>query len=392
MDAVILTPISIEYSIVRSFLSNLEVRRISNFTCEIGQFKGKHYTYQIAIRETGSRETAAALVTQSIIEELKPSLLILLGICGGIKDVVIGDVVVGTKAYGYEAGKETPNGFVARPEAYHYDKELIEYIKILQYSFDWKKRSVDSQNAKVIYGPIASGNKVIASKESPIFKQLKLHYNDTTAIEMEAAGFAEAAFKYKNVRILNIRGVSDLLDKKKESDEGGSQKRAVRNAAAFVFELLYQIDFEEFKLMIMTPREVAGSVVSILFPILKLDSIKKIGKEFKEATNGTINDIWEKVRPIFIEEVDNYESSDLKKERTAIKFEGAVESRLKEQLEKKDDFKSRLENLLKSMKENENKNESGISVQTGNISGGIVNTFGSMTGGTISNTINNKND
>jgi len=242
MDIVILTPIYLEYSIVRNFLSDIKVKRYNGFTCEVGQFQGIHHNYRIAIRETGARETAAALATQEVIEQLKPSILILLGICGGIKDVKIGDVVVGTKAYGYEAGKETPNGFVARPESYHYDKELIEHIKILLHHSNWKKRSTESQNAIVVFGPIASGNKVIATTESPIYKQLKLHYNDTTAVEMEAAGFAEAAFKHKNVRILNIRGVSDLLDEKSEADAGGSQERAVKSASAFVFEILTNLN------------------------------------------------------------------------------------------------------------------------------------------------------
>lgn len=245
MDVVILTPIAIEYSIVRRFLSNLKMKRIANFTCEVGQFEGKYHKFQIAIRETGSKETTAALATQAIIENLNPSILILLGICGGVKDVKIGDVVVGTKAYGYEAGKETPDGFVARPESYHYDKELIEHIKILEYSFDRDKLNPNHEEVKVFYGPIASGNKVIASTNSHIFHQLKLHYNDTTAVEMEATGFAEAAFMYKNVRILNIRGVSDLLEGKTKSDTEGSQEYAIENASAFVFELLFHFNPED---------------------------------------------------------------------------------------------------------------------------------------------------
>lgn len=56
---------------------------------------------------------------------LTPIQIVLAGVAGGVKDVAIGDIVIGTKFYGYEFGKETPGGFVTRPEGGYYSKELI---------------------------------------------------------------------------------------------------------------------------------------------------------------------------------------------------------------------------------------------------------------------------
>ena len=55
------------------------------------------------------------LKVNEAISSLSPKYVFLAGIAGGIKDPKIGDIVIGTKAYFYEGGKETNKGFVARP-------------------------------------------------------------------------------------------------------------------------------------------------------------------------------------------------------------------------------------------------------------------------------------
>ena len=59
----------------------------------------------------------------------------------------------------------------------------------------------------------------------------------------------------------------------------------------------------------MNSKELAQKLVGLIFPLLKLDSVKQIGKEFKDATDASIQEIWEKVKPIFIEEIEEEEDS-----------------------------------------------------------------------------------
>ncbi len=353
MDLVILTPIEIEYRSIRLLLNDLEKKYKEGLLYEIGQFQGKNHKYTIALRLTGSKNAKVALAAEKAVQHWRPEMVWLLGVAGGVKDVHIGDVVVGTKAYGYESGKETPEGFVARPEVYFYNGGLVEQARAIERAGAWQKRFPEAENvSKVIFGPIASGDKVIASIKSPIYHRLKKHYNDTIALEMESTGFASAMAAYSDIPAINIRGVSDLLENKTQSDSGGGQALAMKNLAAFVAEFLFQFDFTQLKKHYsMNVNKLAQQIVSLLFPLLKLDSVKQIGREFREATDGSISEIWKKVKPIFIEEIEDVEAEELEDEKEQIKLQGAIESSLKKQLKRDNEFKTALIQLLQEAEE-----------------------------------------
>jgi hypothetical protein len=91
----------------------------------------------------------------------------------------------------------------------------------------------------VHFAPVASGEVVLNSRDTPLARQLYEHYNDAAAIEMESAGVAQAAHLNRSVPMLTVRGISDKADGlKHEADAAGGQPEAAARAALVAVAVL----------------------------------------------------------------------------------------------------------------------------------------------------------
>ena len=171
-----------------------------------------------------------------------------------MKDVVLGDVVVATKVYAYESGKDGKE-FQSRPEAPKTDYSYGQAAKSLARSDDRVKQVLGGDGVTtptVFVAPIAAAEKVVASTDSQAFKLLKKSYGDAVAVEMESFGVLSACRMSRGIKVLIVRGISDLIDGKTKSDEEGWQEKAAVSAAAVGFELLRTV------LKIRLFREICG--------------------------------------------------------------------------------------------------------------------------------------
>lgn len=239
--AVILTALSVEYRAVRDHLSNLkEEVHVRGTVYERGSFSTDAGILEIGIAEIGPGNNAAALEAERAINYFNPSIILFVGVAGGIKDVRIGDVVAAKKIYGYETGKSDSN-FKARPNVGNSSYSMIQRAQVEARKEDWLLRIKDDvrdQTPRAIIGAIAAGEKVVSSTRSCTYDFIREFYSDALAVEMEGRGFLEAAQDNEQVKALVIRGISDLIDGKSGSDALGSQTKAARNASAFAFEIL----------------------------------------------------------------------------------------------------------------------------------------------------------
>ena len=74
-----------------------------------------------------------------------------------------------------------------------------------------------------------------------LWNLIKQSYGGAMAIEMEGHGFLAALHTNQRVEALIVRGISDLIDGKREADSANFQAVAARNASAFAFEVLAKL-------------------------------------------------------------------------------------------------------------------------------------------------------
>ena len=174
------------------------------------------------------------LKQERAIQFFKPNIVAFVGVAGGLKDVRIGDVVVATKVYGYEAGKAKED-FQTRPEVFRSSYSLEQEARAAVNDDLWYGRLKTPSDVlpKAFVAPIAAGEKVVASTYSDAWKLIKQNYGDALAVEMEGAGFLRAIHANQRVQAIIVRGISDLVDKKEEADATGSQTLAAERASSF---------------------------------------------------------------------------------------------------------------------------------------------------------------
>lgn len=234
---VIITALAVETSAVLRQLGKSTVETVGG----TGFFRGEFQGWDVAVVEAGPGNASAAAIAVRALTHYKPEVALFVGVAGGIKDVVIGDVVVATKVYGYESGKDTAGKLLPRPDVQNTAHELEQRARVMRQQPDWKNRldpGVKHAAPTIFVEPIAAGEKVVASTRSPTARLIKANYGDAVAVEMEGRGFLEGVHISHPTKGCVIRGISDLLSNKGEADKAGSQKIAADAASAAAFEML----------------------------------------------------------------------------------------------------------------------------------------------------------
>lgn len=248
---IVLTALNLEKEAVIEHLT--DVKQEKHFELGTVYYHGSLETptdnIDVIVGCSGQTNINAAYETERALNYYKPSYAFFVGVAGGLKDVKVGDIVIGNDVVGYERGKTGEDGFKPRPQFGASSYDLERAASSFAYSQSWELISSSLVNIQfgkkisVFSGTIASGEKVDASNKSDIHKLIKNNFSHALAIEMEGLGFLTVCMTRPTVKSLLLRGISDLVSNKGEMDGKGSQPYAAQNAAAFLFGLIKEKNF-----------------------------------------------------------------------------------------------------------------------------------------------------
>jgi nucleoside phosphorylase len=203
---------------------------------------------RVALVEVGPGNRDAAVIAERAVSFLQPEfqleLLAFVGIAGRLMaDIALGDVVVPPHVYAYHGGMEDGDGFHARPRGWPVSHRIRQFAQhVARGDTWWKSLPEVSGPIGVHFRPIAAGDVVLNSLDSPTVRLIRRHYNDAAAIEMESAGLANASQLNDALPFVVVRGVSDgASGDKYATDRAGWQSRAAEHAAAFAVALLTEL-------------------------------------------------------------------------------------------------------------------------------------------------------
>ncbi|REF35206.1 5'-methylthioadenosine/S-adenosylhomocysteine nucleosidase [Thermasporomyces composti] len=238
-DVVILTALNLEYQAVRKKMRQVRVEWASGGTrFEVGQFGER---CQVALGLVGKGNHSAAVLAERAIHLFGPAAVLFVGVAGALwPSVKLGDVVVASQVYAYHGATSEDDGLKARPRAWEIAHVAGQVVQHVARSDEWARDLADTP--KVHFGPIAAGEVVHDSAISDQARWVREHYNDALAIEMEAAGVAQAAHLNRSLPVVVIRGISDRADgTKAATDAENWQPRAAAHAAAFAVALVDEL-------------------------------------------------------------------------------------------------------------------------------------------------------
>jgi adenosylhomocysteine nucleosidase len=245
VGTVVLTALEVEYSAVRELLTDLRTHmHPAGSIFETGAVCGTDTRVALALVGTGNHGTAVLVERAATL--FQPGVMLFVGVAGALhSDIALGDVVVGTHVYGYHGGRHDES--FRRPRAWQAPHGLEQHARHLARTSTWTGLLSRSAAApqRVHFRPVVAGDIVLDSRQGSWTDQVRHHYNDAAAIEMEGASVVQVARLNQSVPLLTIRGISDRADGRKiDGDRDDALSLAASRAAAFALALALAVGMQ----------------------------------------------------------------------------------------------------------------------------------------------------
>jgi adenosylhomocysteine nucleosidase len=235
---VILTAMNLEYKAVQARLPDTTVQTHPKGTrFEVGHLGNSDV--RVALALVGKGNQPAAVITERAVSHFNPVAIIFVGVAGALQPhLALGDVVVANPVYAYHGATSEDDRTTARPRTWELSHRAHQIAAHVERDVDWARQLPEGNEPRVHFGPVAAGEIALYSGAADVRRWLREHYNDALAVEMEAAGVAQAGHLNDGLPAIMVRGISDFGDHTKSAtDREGWQPRAVASAAAFASAL-----------------------------------------------------------------------------------------------------------------------------------------------------------
>lgn len=213
--------------------------------------------WDVALMQASDRTNVpAAAAATDFMEDLRPQVMILLGVAGGLcgndnlgrDGIRPGDVLFADRVDYIEFLKIDNNAARVRSYAIDHPSEplrtsvcapISKTFSILDTLDPDHQPPDDEAPCKIHVGGIVSGEKVLGDVHSPMQKQLLEPFDKPLAVDMESIGIARAvchgrgSFWY-HPRYVIVRGISDLVADGENNEQRAQWKAFAAYAAALV--------------------------------------------------------------------------------------------------------------------------------------------------------------
>lgn len=330
IDFLILTSIRVEFDAVRNRFPDYEVMDESSIKVLVEGRTG------LVASMNGIGTVLAAIKSVEMLVHWDPKIVLLVGLCGGFKEmgVRIGDLIVATSIVDLEIQKITDESVCPKPTKIETASHLLEAVQSML-AEDVERRKPYGKNPTamqdVLFGPVYSGNKIIASSGF-VSERLESDHRRSIkpglAVEMEGGGVAIACNRYEKP-FLVFRGVSDLADKNKSDDAQADTAESVADFTYSFLEYYYQPPGEakpkkeqvvpEYNVLMLGHRGVGKTSVLAAMQYDFGKVVKKAGLSFR-CMPGTVKEMRDKFYELENAK-DNLEKSNPNHKRPATRHE-----------------------------------------------------------------------
>lgn len=197
---------------------------------------------------------SAALLAAKLIETARPRILVMPGICAGVRGKAsIGDVLLVDPSWDWQSGKRSEENnasvFSIAPHQIavpavirsRFEQLKVDSASLNQIASEW--RGGPERHFKLIVGPVGSGSAVLA--DSKVIADIKQQHRELCGIEMETYGVYSAAAFASHPRpvAFAIKSVCDYG----ESDKDDKHQHFAAYTSAAVLRLFVERYFSELR-------------------------------------------------------------------------------------------------------------------------------------------------